>query len=55
MTKSFEEAYNEQLRANIVSLYDGYNSTIKDLSRVFEIPESQVRGYIKEEEELRRR
>ena len=51
-SKSIEEVYNEQLRVNIVSLYDGYESTIKDLSRLFEIPERQVRGFIEEEEVL---
>lgn len=50
MSKTTEELYEECLKINIISLYDGYESTIIELAKRFEIPESQVRGYVEEEE-----
>ena len=49
MSKTVDELCEECLRINIISLYDGYESTIRELAERFEIPESQVRGYIAEE------
>lgn len=50
-----DKLYKEQLRANIISMYDGNESSIKILSESFGITEQEVRGYIKEEEEIRKR
>jgi hypothetical protein len=44
----------KQLRANIISLYGGYESEIPELAQCFGISEKQVRQYIEEENKLHR-